>query len=174
MAVKMSLRPPGSSWRKALRARGRASTAYSLILSVPELGFEFVERDRLAGLIPGGVSLGGVFGVLGGAEGLDHGLRDDGRDTLTGDRQVSDDATARVRHRSAHGLTVGGNITDGLTHSIQRTKAGIGLPARSSTTARSQSPVTIHACDRPPSQRPQGPVPAQRVWVQTKLFEKLL
>lgn len=63
----VSLRAAGSSWRKALRARGRASTAYSIIQSVSELGFEFVERDRLAGLVPGGVSLGGVFGVFRGA-----------------------------------------------------------------------------------------------------------
>lgn len=77
IAARMSFRAARSSWRKVLRARGRAWTAYSLIRSVPELGFEFVEQDRLAGLIPGGVSLGGVLGVLGGAERLDHRLRDD-------------------------------------------------------------------------------------------------
>jgi hypothetical protein len=144
MAARMPFRAAGSSWRKALRARGRAWTAYSLIRSVPELGFEFVKRDRLAGLIPGGVSLGGVLGVLGGAERLDHRLRDDGRDALTSDRQVSDNATARVRHRCPYSVTVSGNVPNRITHSSQCTKAGSGCRVSGGRNSAARSTVAAN------------------------------
>ena len=162
MAARMSFRVAGSSWRKALRARGRTWTAYPLIRSVPELGFEFVEWDRLAGLIPGGVSLGGVLGC---AERLDHRLRDDGRDALTSDRQVSDDATARVRHRCPHNVTLSGNVPNSFTHSSQCTKPGSGCRAATQMPVP-QSPVAVRICDCP---RPQD---GFAVW--TTLFEKFL
>jgi hypothetical protein len=78
---------------------------------------------------------------------------------------VSDDAAARVRDRGSHSVTVGGNVTHGLTHSSQSTKSAIDC--RAATRPRApQSPVTIRVCDCP---RPQD---SFAVW--TKLFKKLL
>ena len=40
--------------------------------SAPELGFDLLQRDGLPRLVPGGVSLGGVLGILGRAQRLNH------------------------------------------------------------------------------------------------------
>ena len=68
----------------------------------------------------------------GGTERFDHRLRDDGRDALTSDRQVSDDATARVRHRCPHSIALSGNVPNSFTHSSQCTTPGSGLPGHNS------------------------------------------
>ena len=73
MAARMSLRAAGSSWRKASRARGRASTAYSLLL-VPEFGFEFVggsasSAARRASITEPGIGLPGRISAARSAKG---------------------------------------------------------------------------------------------------------
>jgi hypothetical protein len=51
-------------------------------LLVPELSVEFFQGDRVAGLIPRGIGLGDVFGILSRAERLYQRFWDDGGNTL--------------------------------------------------------------------------------------------
>src|SRR5262249_43817808 len=68
------------------------------------LCFDLLPGDRLVRLAHGHVSLGGVFGVLGSAESLDHRFRNDRGHALTVNSEMGDDATPRHAHPPAQRL----------------------------------------------------------------------
>src|SRR5262249_25244524 len=70
--------------------------------SAPELGFDLLQRDGLPRLVPGGVSLGGVPGILGRAQRLNHRLRHDRRDPLAALGDVDDLAAGGLAGRPGH------------------------------------------------------------------------
>ena len=77
------------------------------------LCFDLLPGDRLAGLVHGHVSLGGVFGVLGSAESFDHRFRDDGGHALTANGEMGDDTTAGQLDRLLDGWAADGEIACG-------------------------------------------------------------
>jgi hypothetical protein len=81
-----------------------------------KLCFDLLPGDRLARLVHGHVSFGGVYGVLGSAESLDHRFRNDGGHALTVNSEMGDDATASQLDRLLDGWAADGEIACGLAH----------------------------------------------------------
>src|SRR5712692_11370872 len=70
--------------------------------SAPELGFDLLQRDRLPRLVQGGVSLGGILGILSRAQRLNHRLRHDRGDPLAALGDVDDLAAGGLARRPGH------------------------------------------------------------------------
>ena len=81
-----------------------------------KLCLDLLPGDRLARLVHGHISLGGVLGVLGGAKSLDHRFWNDGGHALTVNSEMGDDATASQLDRLLDGWAADGEITCGLAH----------------------------------------------------------
>jgi hypothetical protein len=112
-----------------------------------DLCFDLLPGDRLAGLVHGPVSLGGVFGVLGSAESIDHRFRDDGGHALTANGEMGDDTTAGQLDRLLDGWAADGEIACG---SLIRTRV------ETVTTCRETQP-TAQGTKRTNPTRPARP-----------------
>jgi hypothetical protein len=82
----------------------------------PELSLKFLKRDGVAGFVHRGLGLGGVFGIFGGAESVEHRFRNDGRYPFAVDGEMSDDAMAGKLNRLLDGRAVDRKVTGRLAH----------------------------------------------------------
>jgi len=97
--------PYGRAGVRQRRSRPRCVSLH------PELGLEFLKRDRVAWLAHRRLCLGGVLGVLGRAESVENRFRDDGGHPLAANGEVRDDATTSQLNRLLDGRAADWKIT---------------------------------------------------------------